>query len=119
MDANDVNQVVDKVAEKLGMAVEKVAPLCEQVIREFQMVSIMQAVGCFLMAAAVLVAGRQLSRWCARERNEDDNAGEWGAALFITRVGSWVACFILVGVGVFTFIPRALAPTYYCLKELL
>ena len=36
MDTNSVNQIIDKLAEKLGIAVEKVTPLAEEYIRQIQ-----------------------------------------------------------------------------------
>ena len=37
MDANEVGQVIDKLAEKLGVAVEKLTPLAEEYVRQIVM----------------------------------------------------------------------------------
>ena len=56
MDANSVNQVVDKLAEKIGVAADKLMPLGEETIRQVQARGLMQAgIGAmFLLVPVVL-----------------------------------------------------------------
>ena len=115
MDASQVNEVVDKLVEKVG-------PIGAQMIEEFQRMSIAQAVICgalaLLLGLGIWLAARSLCRsesW--RVALADDEVGPWVAVVF----GGLFAVIGAVFAGAFCIqgIVRAYAPTYYCLQALM
>jgi len=128
--AEQVNTVIDKLAEKLGIAVEQVKPLAETVIREYQLQSIAGAVACGIL----VVIGLLTLRWFAHSirkvlkeapegfgRNEDATSMGQDVRIFLSVVGSIVMVIFSFACSwwIVRFVRQACAPTYFCLLELL
>ena len=116
MDANSLNQVVDKVAEKLGIAVEKAAPIAEQVVKEYAARAEVGAVACAVVGIVgflMLIAGLVVLSWSVSKDNPLGSCLAFASAL-MGAIGAitGTANYILYRM-------EAVAPTYYVLKELL
>ena len=122
MDAKEVNSVIEKLAEKLGMAAEQVAPLAEQVIREYRDKSIVGALGSGLCVVILGVITAAIARrsWkqhllCVEDPRYD---GGWVVAIIVSAIafliGGTAGAVQCVGHAM-----GAVAPTYYCLQALL
>ena len=81
MDGSELNTVVDKVAEKIGMAAEKLAPIAEEVVRQVQARELFQ--GIVFAAGFILFAGYALH--CARHAR-----AEFAACQDIEKCAGWV-----------------------------
>ena len=136
MVAEQVNQVIDKIAEKLGCAAEEVQPLFAQVVAEYQASRIVYAVATgvvtiviaittwryarYLLATArrqedeFLACNKQEQRWlCLHEQSVNHRTGGYfvsgfGVALTVTLL--FVTAAILA---------KACSPTYNCLQNIL
>ena len=109
-----LNQVIDKLAEKFGVAVDKVQPMAEEVLRQYVMRASVEAVMCFVFVASLIVYGS----WAAKKarslpyvdvgKSHPEVCGT-AICLGISVVISFVLIFILAGVGT-QAIMRAVAP---------
>ena len=114
MEATDVNMVLDKLAEKLGVAVEVLKPGLETLAREYAAFHTVFAWSCVAGIAFVLaIAGCIL---LATFRNSDDGTVQGGrvGAVIVGGVGT-----LLLGVGVVHNFACAAAPTLGVLRILL
>ena len=122
MDANAIGQVVEKIAEKAGAAVDAARPIAEQSVREFAEMSAWSAEFYFMMAgvaAAVFVLSMLAIVWGAKIVVNANDAGFWlvAAGVMIGVLGLAVGLgSLLTGVH---HTRRAKAPTYHCVKTLL
>ena len=121
MDSNAINEVLDKAAEKLGLAVEQLQPLAETVIREFAAKSVVGAVVSGILALLAIVAvcicaKRIVATTAAEKFTEADGAS--CVIHGIVGVVSLVAFFpaICSATG---HAQAAVSPTYTCLRMLL
>ncbi len=127
MDASQVNEVVDKLAEKVGIAADKLQPLAEQAIREYQMSQIVGAVvaGVFLLLGLVLIA--QCVRRLPRLLTECEEATSTRAQAQPATVATLSVILGIIGLfmSIITLVEglacarRAVAPTYHCLRALM
>ncbi len=128
MDAEQVNQVVEKLAEKVGVAAEKLQPLGEQVIREYQAEQVVMVIafgamllaGLALMAQCVFRAPRLCAAGTATTRYTPEETKAHVAAAISIVLGCIGMLLGVAGViqGV-VHMGRACAPTYHCLKALM
>jgi len=126
MDAAQVNTVIDKLADKLGVAADKLRPLGEQAIREFQRQAVAGAVtdGLLLVGfgLALALCARTLLRNVATACDEDEQASPPAVVRcvvsailgMISAIGLLVCVLELPG-----DIRCAFSPTYHCLLALL
>ena len=116
MDANTINQVIDKVAEKAGIAAEQIAPLAEEVVRQFQLKSIVG--GLLSLGAAIiigLIAHSSVKKLLVKaEKSSEDWYGF--AGMWITIGACILVGFFMIQAVIDAY--YAVAPLYYCLKEL-
>ena len=96
MNANEVGQIVDKLAEKMGVAVEKIQPLAEEIVRQYQARALAQVVICGLIACALCVVGAALLR--KGNAYQEKHGGDNGAFdLFVAATASFVVACVPVG----------------------
>lgn len=96
----EMDKVIDKLAEKLGVAVDQLRPLGEQAIHEYVIRSRMYAGGCFLMGVACLLMTIIIFRHAIllrRKRPNDyyDESTGW----FIGAAMATIPTLLLIGVG--------------------
>jgi len=139
--AEQVNEVIDKVADKLGDAANAAAPLCQQVIQEYQNRQLVFAAGLGLLAIIIAVIGRRSikvmhrrikdlrgafdatitqemrDKHCGtvwRKQETICNAGAHMVLIGLVYTGGFVACVIIS----LCCLADAMAPTLNCLKML-
>ena len=93
MNGSEMTEVVDRLAEKVGVAVDKLAPFAEEVVRQYQFRSFVLAgvglFGCAIVACAgVLLIRRGVMQ---RERENYDAAS--------TLSNSGIVCCIAAVIG--------------------
>lgn len=93
MEPNVVNQVVDKLAEKIGIAAEKLAPVAEEAIRQVSHLGIANTILGFLClcATAILCRTAWRSCKCVDRHSEAECAVGLGA---ICAIAAMVLCCI-------------------------
>jgi small-conductance mechanosensitive channel len=116
--ASQINEVIDKLAEKAGVAAEQMRPLVETVVQEFTARSWVLGIGMLALSLlmAVVAVRCSMSAW---KTYKEDSSREFGigapllAAVFaaIGTVG-----FCCGGMG---YIADALSPHYSLLKQML
>ncbi|KKN89678.1 hypothetical protein LCGC14_0235240 [marine sediment metagenome] len=134
MDANQVNDVIDKLADKMGMAADKVQPLAERVVSEFQSQATVTAICCGILVVIGIVLLPFLLRMGIRATKEEriiknpggyyEGRGYPGRASARMAVGfaSSIITTILTfvcAVETIIHVRHAVAPTYYLLQGLL
>lgn len=107
----DWGSLLDKLAEKLGVAVEALRPLAETVVREYVLMHIFWG-GALLLAAAASVAGIRWSLRIPTAVMDDDNPAR---VLLPLLLGLAALVFFLVGM---MSVAQALAPHYGLLRSL-
>ena len=95
MQGAEMNAVVEKVADKIGVAVEKLAPLANEVIRQYRLKSACYVAG--LVVALLVVA--ILARWAWRFTEPDE---AW-------KADEEVRCNIRAATGLVTLLSALLA----------
>lgn len=109
MNANDVNQVVDKLAEKVGLAADKVQPIAEEVVRQYTVRALYDSV-CWMVFAVVFFsfAGicwykykvefkKPLSE--KQSGNNEDEVGWMAGVIIGAGAGVWCLIFGLIAFG--------------------
>lgn len=118
--ATEINQVIDKLAEKLGMAANEIAPLAEKIVAEYQAKATVGAIVCAAVAVVLIGATAAwvrfgMKQYAARKCKDEDG---WLPAIIIPAVGCGIAVVPLFIEGL-QYLMQSIAPTFYCLKELL
>ena len=114
--------IIDQITDKLGLAVDKVAPIAENVIREYTaaaQVELVVSIGFLLatvacMAGALIVVLRSFRATPLWENDRDASKGIFG---LIVLVVSFVSMLIQTS-DVCSAWKQTVAPTYYVLKSL-
>ena len=117
MNAVDVSAVVDKLAEKLGVAVEQVQPLAEEVVRQYVVREWAFAIGCAILWIALLglcaIAAqtglRNGHKEAARDANYTSDETSWYILAAASGIVALIATAICAGHVVY-FVSHALAP---------
>jgi len=118
--AAQINEVIDKVADKIGVAADQVQPLAETVVREYALEQWTHAWfnlgACVLLVLIMYVGTHRVSRY-VREHPEDNCPG--------TAFPTCFAICVVGGIGLFGFalavmnsVSNAVSPTYQCLQRL-
>lgn len=120
MDPNVVNQVVDKLAEKIGIAADKLAPVATEAIRQVSALGSWYCLMASVCAVVVLICAGQIQRAAAAYYEEHGPA--YGKdALCAARVSVCVFIGLLlffVGIRlVAEGLPRWIAPLAYLLGK--
>lgn len=117
MQADQINEVVDKLSEKIGVAVGSLEPLAEEIVSE---VVVRGAVGATLAGVAwvatlvgLVVLGRHLRRTWGTEIGDGEAGLLGGAGLFL------LVALVVSSVGVTQCCSQAVAPRLFLLRELL
>ena len=120
--AEQVNQVIDKLASKLGVAAIEVQPFAERLIREFQVraiVGLICSAGVTLLVWAVVIV---LARYCFRQQDLSISQGKtdecWGPFGVGLSIIGFLLSLIPIGIAI-RYLMQTVAPTYYCLQMLL
>jgi heme/copper-type cytochrome/quinol oxidase subunit 2 len=101
MTTNEIGFVVDKLAQQVGIATEKVAPIAQEIIRQYVFShAVMSCVFGLVFIVSVLFA-------CVIDKTRDDEP-YWGIAWIVAAIFSIVPCLV----NLF----RALAPLPCMLK---
>jgi len=115
MDANSVNQIINNVAEKTGMAARELGPLAEKAVAEYGMQQAVYAAGAGVLAlvAAGMAAFFFRASWETRDRTDDFSSVclFGGAVMLGAFAGAVISAICDLG--------DSMAPTYECLKQLL
>lgn len=106
-------QFIEKVAQKLGLAVDRLQPLGETIIREYVRAAWVQAIGCAFFTIALLL----LLRWCwiAGHKAADGGYGK-GDVFVIMGIIVGIAAIIFAA-GIMDALSDICAPTYYVLHS--
>ncbi len=117
--ADEVNQVVDKLSEKASEALSTFTPLAEKVVREYQMMQVLGAIGYGLLGLIVIVAGILVMKKCFKRAALDDcdEPVAWFAGGITTVAITSLTGFITICFAI-SYAICAVSPTYHCLKEL-
>ena len=108
MEASEVSQVVDKLAEKIGVAADKLAPLGAEAVRQVSMVGLVQTIVFGVACAACMVVGS--GALAAYEANED-------VAVFYEVVGGVsVVMGLLLLMPLYYGLSRWLAPIPWLIR---
>lgn len=116
--ASQVNQVVNNLAEKLGVAAESLQPLAETIVHEYVMRCWME-----FLAYVIGIVVLNVSAWAAdrfimiRFKDESEPVLHPFCAATV-RIGSLMASIPLFAHGALAII-RAVSPHYSILKDLL
>ena len=118
-----VSQIIDKVAEKLGLAAEQAAAVAERLIGEYQAQAIVGLVACAIagiiagIAAAVCIRAFIHQVKTDNGMTNDEITGPCAVYGLFSIVGLFLAtAFLGSAVG---NLRRVVAPAYYMLKELI
>lgn len=119
MDATQINEVVDKLAEKIGVAADALKPIALETVRQVQLRGLVFA-GITVLCTVVMVASllrltRQAVAIPLRDTGYDPNGGRT-AAIVATTAGVLVATligFIVTAV----FLGQYIAPIPYLLGK--
>jgi hypothetical protein len=112
MDESQWEGVIDKIAEKLGVAVDKIQPLAEEYVRQVQMVGwvyIFAAAFCFILSVTIFIVALRTYAKGREERWKDE-------AVCAVAIIASIVWPILLGVSAGVFFPglaRVLAPYTY------
>ena len=125
--ANQINEVIDKIADKAGLAVDQVKPLAEQVVREYATMEYATAwfFAALAVVAVILMIGAVIGiRSICRNQNKRDSTScteAEGCGLAVSSVSgaAGLIMFIVALVNGVDAIRGTFAPTYWCVKELL
>ena len=112
MTANDVNQVVEKVAEKIGVAVDVIQPVAETLLLETQRVGI--AYFCFAVGTLTIaiIFGNVVMRGMRKAIKEDEEA-MMALSLVLTVFCSIATCALC-----FRGFHRLAAPTTWVITHI-
>ena len=108
----EINAVIDKVAEKVGVAVEAAGPIAETVVREIAAMGLAEAVIGILMIVLGVVFGPILFRLSVRAKSDGEGAG---------RAFSCIGACFFVGLGFLVLIGglrQCLAPTLHAIEAI-
>lgn len=118
MQAEQINAVVDKLADKIGVAVGSMEPLAAEIVQEVVAKNLMGAGVCLAVIITAAVAARIAAKWAARVITGDDEkeSRDFGMS------APWVVCAIvslICTVNIVGYLGLALAPRLYLLRMLL
>ncbi len=118
MNGDEVNKVIEKIVEKLGVAAEKAAPFAEMIIREYalsNLISGIMAVAGILFSVILAYLAIKVAK-LVHKKSEDEFD-----TIVISVISIIPICFIFFSsVGTLTkSIQRFVAPHYHILQELL
>ena len=117
------NAVIDKIADKLGVAATEVAKGAQTMIVEFQRAYIIATIAHASIALVGIIIFWQCLRLVKKHADGKTDCSSvadegWIAGGIFGMVIGTIAFFVNIGMGLIAAI-KASAPTYYCLKELL
>ena len=116
MEAEQVGQVVDKLAEKIGVAAEAFKPVAEEAMRQATMRAIVWSVFAGIALVALLTAARALGRYAKNHLDSEDNvtheSAEIARVVCIVAYVATILPFAMMG----DFIGQAVSPMLALLK---
>ncbi len=119
--AGQANEIIDKVAEKMGEAADKLAPLAETIVDEYVWMSALEATGFLLIAimafALACYLTRKFRKLALDDDSEFDKDGEIMAMVIIWVLLGIGGCALLMQAILAT--GRALSPHYHIAAKLL
>jgi hypothetical protein len=105
-------QFIDKIAQKLGVAADRLQPLGEKIIREYVLASWIGAISCTCTTIALLF----LLRWCWVAGHRAEFNSKDGFALMGIITG--IAALVFAGIAI-AYYTEIAAPTYFVLHSFL
>ena len=117
MNIDGIDKIIDKLAEKLGVAATEIGKVAQEVVSQYQMQCIVGAI-CIAILGIVVVGAAIAAGFLLRRswRKTGDCDYMCGSVAAFTLGG---LLFVVFGSVVAGKIMGAAAPLYYCLKELL
>lgn len=91
MTGDEINKVVDNLAEKLGVAADKLQPLAEETVRQVQVRGLMNALIAVAVAAMIVAAGWRVRVQAAKRLDASDAVQVEMASWFITVLAVTIA----------------------------
>lgn len=121
-----VNLIVNNLAEKLGVAVERIAPITDQMLGEIVWANTLLGVFTLLLSLSIWLAGyivfcgfRKGRAGCEKDRHWGDwSPGDYDAAMGFTIVVSFVSGLIILCAGALPYLYKAGTPTLTLLDRL-
>jgi len=113
--SNQVNELVDKISEKIGIAANELKPLAETVIHEYIMSNLFQTIFYGIGFIILMLVNVKFLKIIIKK---DYFANERVPAITLITVEILVFGGIIL-CGFISSIARYIAPHYYLLKELL
>ena len=97
MDASQVNQVVDKLAEKIGLAVDKVQPIAEEVVRQYAAREVFMARSLLAFSVLCITAAVMGAYSLCTMDDKESSEGKIVASIMAVMVGgfAFVGCIIV------------------------
>lgn len=122
MDQENVNAIVDNLAAKIGVAVEKLEPIAETLVREVHTYGVAKCVICgflALLSACLIVWGTKGILGTKFQCGEParGQGGKFGASLVSVVIGLFLAIPSIV--EFFDGLEQAIKPTWIAVKGIL
>lgn len=114
-----ISQIVDKVADRLGVASDKLAPVAEAMVREAARTGLFQLVFCFVgfIVLSSIVRTIQKKLWRLKDTDRVQSDVAW-AGLFVSSIAGMVLSIVLA-VGMYQGLRHFASPTTTVVENLL
>lgn len=123
MNSEEINKVVDNVSDKIGVAADKITPICQTVVEETSRLGAVQfATGCvgFVFVIAIIIIVSILSKKWIDHINDPDKKGEYAfIGMIPTLAIAGIVLFIASCATLYGGLSKWLAPTKTVLEEVL
>lgn len=120
--AEQTNEIIDKIAEKLGVAGEAIQPTIEVLIREYQLRNVISAIACLITSIIIFVGTTKMKKYCLKEYKAELERGksysQWDIPAFFAGLFSFVGLGSFI-FGAFCYLKLAVSPTFSCLQKIL
>jgi len=123
--SNQINQVVDNVADKLGLAVEKVAPIAETMVQEVitrgmvmaALYGIATIIGVLIIVILIFTRMKRIKSVGKGWENSESEITYFVVGIFISVVAFIFSMICLH--SVFVYLHQALSPTWYIFNTIM
>ena len=122
MEPSDVNVIVDNLANKIGVAAEKMQPIAEEMVQEVvrsNMVFVYSCVAVFLVALLLSWTHCYICFRCAKKTSDEDTQTAWEVGGVIPAAIVMLIATIACSVNAVTHLADALKPTIIVAEKFL
>lgn len=120
--SEQINTVVDNVADKVGIAAEKLIPVADRAIDEIAIRGLGMTIFIMVIAIVIVIAGILIRflmlKFSKTAKKEEDKEG-WQIGSTIILVVSCIIAIIVSIVGAGSWLPEYFAPTVTLIERIL